>query len=344
MPGMAMKIALDAMGGDNAPEEIIKGAVEGARLYGFEVVLVGDEEKIKAEMGRYDLKGLNLPIVHCSQVIEMDEHPGVAYRKKKDSSIVVGLNLVKNGEAAAFVSAGNSGAIMTASVFILGRLEGADRPAFGSVFPARSGSAFLIDIGANADCKPVHLLQFGIMGSIYMEKVFGLDRPRVGLLSIGEEETKGNQLVLETHGLLKASGLNFIGNLEGKDITSGLADVVVMDGFTGNVTIKVAEGVSEFLGDIIKEALMSRLHYKLAGLVVKPALKLVAKRLDYTEYGGAPLLGVAGVSIVSHGRSNAKAIENALRVAGQAVRGGLVEGLKQGLAGQKPLAEPRPHL
>lgn len=341
---MSIRVALDAMGGDHAPAEVVKGAVDAARLHGLEVVLVGDEAKVKAELGKYDTGGMKLPIVHCTQVIDMGEHPGTAYRKKKDSSIVVGLNLVKKGEASAFVSAGNSGAVMAASLFVLGRLEGVDRPALGSVFPARGGKIFLLDIGANADCKPANLLQFAIMGSVYMEKVFGVERPRVGILSIGEEATKGNQLVLDSRPLLDESGLNFIGNVEGKDIPRGMADVVVADGFTGNVVIKVSEGVSEYLIEIIKEAIMSKLHFKLAGLVLKPAFKVVSRRLDYAEYGGAPLLGVEGVSVVAHGRSNAKAITNAVKVAGQSVESGLVGALRKGLSERKTLAEPRPHL
>ncbi|MBI2864689.1 MAG: phosphate acyltransferase PlsX [Chloroflexi bacterium] len=329
-----VKVALDAMGGDHAPEETVKGAVEAAKTGGREVVLVGDEGRIRAA-----LRGADLPIVHCTQAIDMDEHPGAAYRRKKDSSIVVGLNLVKKGEVSAFVSAGNSGAVMASSLFVLGRLGGAERPALGTVFPTASGKAFILDVGANADCRPGHLLQFAIMGSIYMEKVFGLRAPRVGILSVGEEETKGNQLVLESHPLLKQSGLNFVGNVEGKDVPKGIADVVVTDGFTGNVAIKVTEGISEFLLGMVKEAIASRLRYKLAGLVLKPALKLAAKRLDYTEYGGAPLLGVDGVSIVAHGRSNAKAIASALQVAGHAVEVGLVEALKQGLRERKTIEE-----
>lgn len=323
---MAVKIALDAMGGDHAPAEVVRGAIEAARSPAVEVVLVGDEHRIREIPGSQ-----NLPIVHCTQVVEMDEQPALAYRKKKDSSIVVGLNLVKSGKASAFVSAGNTGAVMAASLFVLGRLNGADRPALGTVFPTRSGKAFLLDVGANADCRPIHLFEFAIMGSIYMEKVFGLARPRVGILSIGEEAAKGNQLVQDSHRLLRKSGLNFVGNVEGKDVPQGIADVVVTDGFTGNVAIKVSEGVSELLLGLVKEAVASRLRYKLAGFVLKPALKLAVKRLDYSEYGGAPLLGVDGVSIVAHGRSNAKAIASALRVAGQAVEGGLVEALKQGL-------------
>ncbi|MDO8669897.1 MAG: phosphate acyltransferase PlsX [Dehalococcoidia bacterium] len=332
---MAVRIALDAMGGDHAPEEVVRGGVAAARSGAVDVVLVGDEGRISAVLKGLDAKGLDLPIVHCSQVVEMDEHPGLAYRKKKDSSIVVGLNLVKSGGASAFVSAGNSGAVMASALFVLGRLTGAERPALGTVFPTTKGQAFLLDVGANADCRPVHLLEFAIMGSVYMEKVFGLKAPRVGILSIGEEATKGNQLVLESHGLLKESGLNFMGNVEGKDLPKGVADVVVTDGFTGNVAIKITEGVSEFLLGTIKEAITSRLHYKLAGLVLKPALKLAAKRLDYSEYGGAPLLGVNGVAIVAHGRSNAKAIASALRIAGQAVENGLVESIRQGLLERK---------
>lgn len=241
------------------------------------------------------------------------------------------MGLVKSGAADAFVSAGNTGAVMAYGLLSLGRLPGVERPALSSVFPTLDGRCLILDVGANADCRPSHLLQFGIMGAAYMEGALGAPNPRVGLLSIGEEETKGNQLTLEAHQLLKQSGLNFIGNVEGKDIPKGLADVVVTDGFSGNVAIKVAEGVSEAVVALIRRAVTSRWYFKVAAAALRPAFRSVAKRMDYAEYGGAPLLGVKGVVIISHGRSNARAIERALEVAAQAVRGRVVETIARGV-------------
>jgi len=327
-----MRIALDAMGGDHAPAEVVRGAVESAREHKIEVVLVGQQEVIKPQIGLYDQTGLTLNIVDASQVVEMGEHPAMATRQKRDSSIVVGMNLLKEGKVSAFVSAGNSGAVMAAALLILGRLEKIERPAIGTVFPTSSGKAFLLDVGANADCKPAHLVQFAHMGSLYMEKVFGIERPRVALLSNGEEETKGNQLVLEAHQLLKKSNINFIGNIEGKDMPKGGADVVVCDGFTGNVVVKVTEGLSEMLFESLRQALTRQLHHRVAASILRPAFSDVRKQLDYTEYGGAPLLGVNGVVIIAHGRSDAKAIKNALSAAKQAVEQDMLTALKSEVA------------
>ena len=323
-----MRIALDAMGGDHAPAEVVRGAVESAKEHKIEVVLVGQQEAIRSQLDLYGQTGLALSIVDASQVVEMGDHPAMAIRQKRDSSIVVGMNLLKEGSVSAFVSAGNSGALMTAALLVLGRIEQIERPAIGTVFPTLSGKAFLLDVGANADCRPMHLVQFAHMGSLYMEKVFGIEKPRVALLSNGEEETKGNQLVQEAHRLLKMSDLNFIGNVEGKDIPKGVADVVVCDGFTGNVVTKVTEGLSEMLFESLRQALTRQLHFKVAASILRPAFSDVKKQLDYTEYGGAPLLGVDGVVIVAHGRSDAKAIKNALRVAKQAVEQNMLAALK----------------
>ncbi len=327
-----MRIALDALGGDHAPTEVVKGAVESAREHGIEVALVGQQEVIEPQLRPYHQAGMALSIVDASQVVEMGEHPALAVRQKRDSSIMVGMNLLKEGKVSAFVSAGNSGAVMAAALLVLGRLPRIERPAIGTVFPTSAGKAFLLDVGANADCKPTHLVQFAHMGSLYMEKVFGLGSPRVALLSNGEEETKGNQLVLEAHRHLKKSSLNFIGNVEAKDITNGAADVVVCDGFTGNVVIKATEGLSEMLFESLRRALTSQLHFKVAASILRPAFSEVRKQLDYTEYGGAPLLGVNGVVIIAHGRSDAKAIKNALRVAKQAVEQDMLTALKSEVA------------
>ena len=330
-----MRIVLDAMGGDHAPQVVIDGAVEAAREYGVEILLVGKEDVVRVELARHDTAGLSLPIVHASQVIEMEEHPAAAVKAKPDSSMVVGMDLVKRGEAQAFVSAGNSGGVMAAALFRLGRLRGIKRPALAVVLPFPSGPCLVLDVGANTDCKPEWLLQFGMMGSVYMERVLGVTRPRVGLLSNGEEETKGSIVVQEAHQLLKRSDLHFIGNVEGKDVPAGMADVVVSDGFAGNVAVKLTEGMAKMLLGLIKEELLRHPLTVLGGLLAKPAFEGVRKRLDYAEHGGAPLLGVDGVVIVGHGRSNARAIKNGVRVAVQAVEQGMLEAIKVGITGGK---------
>ncbi len=332
----AVRVALDAMGGDNAPGEVVLGAIQAAREYSMGVYLVGREETIRAELARHDTQGLDLPIVHTDEVIEMDEHPASAVRRKKSASMTLALQLVRDGMALGAVSAGNSGAMMAASLFTLKRIEGVDRPALGGVFPARDGVSLVIDIGANTDCKPEYLQQFALMGSIYMERIFSVSSPRVGLLANGEEETKGNEQVQQAHQLLKANaatlGLNFIGNVEGRDIPAGGADVVVCDGFVGNVVLKLSEGLAETLLGMIREQMTSSLPSKLAAAVLRPGLRNVFRRLDYAEYGGVPLLGVNGSAIVSHGRSNAKAIKNALRVARQTAETNVASAIAQGLA------------
>ena len=258
----------------------------------------------------------------------MDEHPVAAVRAKRRSSMVVGMQLVRDGQAQAFVSAGNSGAAFAAGLFVLGRIEGIERPALAAVFPTMRGPLLLLDIGANADVRPQHLRQFALLGSVYMEKAFAIARPKVGLLSNGEEETKGNLVVLEAHKLLRESNLNFVGNVEGRDLPLGeKADVVVCDGFVGNVAVKLSEGVSEMLFSLIRSEIQANFVRRLAALALKPAFRAVKRRLDYEEYGGAPLLGVRGVAIVAHGRSTAKAIRNALRVAAQTAEQGMVESI-----------------
>ncbi len=331
-----VRVALDAMGGDKAPGEVVLGAIQAAREYSMGVYLVGREDAIRAELAKHDTGGLDLPIVHTDEVIEMHEHPASAVRKKKNASMALALQLVRDGSALGAVSAGNSGAMMAASLFTLRRVEGVDRPALGTVFPTRNGVSFVLDVGANTDCKPEYLQQFALMGSIYMERIFSIASPRVGLLANGEEETKGNELVRQTHQLLKANaktlGINFIGNVEGRDIPSGGADVVVCDGFVGNVVLKLGEGMAETLLDILRTQMTSSLPNKLAAAVLQPGLRKVFRRLDYAEYGGVPLLGINGSAIVAHGRSNAKAIKNALRVAQQTSETKVVDAIAVGLA------------
>jgi glycerol-3-phosphate acyltransferase PlsX len=336
---MTVRIALDAMGGDHGPPELVKGALEAVREFGLEVVLVGREEEIRPLLPQDGVRGLGL--VNASEVVTMEESPAMAVRQKGDSSLVVGLGLVKKGDCAAFLSAGNTGAVMAAALFVLGRIPGIERPAVGGVFPTLQGRCMLIDVGANADCKPKHLLQFGHMGSVYMSKVFAIPSPRVGLLSNGEEEGKGNQLTIQAYALLKASSLNFIGNIEGKDILRGIADVVVTDGFTGNIVVKLGEGLNETLFGLMKQAVTSKPHFGLAAMVLEPAFQQVARYLDYTEHGGAALLGVRGVVIITHGRSNAKAVKNALRLAAEAVREGVVGAIEDGIGARQAMRTPR---
>lgn len=319
-----MKIAIDAMGGDLAPQEIVLGAIDACRELNAEVILVGLEPNIKGILDSKQITGLKLEICHASEIITMEDHPALAVKAKKDSSLVVANQLVKRGEAAAVISAGSTGAAMTASLLHLGRIGGIKRPAIATPMPNRLGVGVLIDAGANADCDSENMLQFAVMGSIYAEKVFGINKPRVGLLSIGEEETKGNKLTLETHELLKESELNFIGNIEGRDIHQGNCDVIVCDGFTGNVVLKLSEGLSSVLFGQIKAAVAANCLNTLGGLLLKPAFGKLKAQLDYTEYGGAPLLGLKGISMIGHGKSNAKAVKNAVRAAMKAVDQGVV--------------------
>jgi glycerol-3-phosphate acyltransferase PlsX len=329
-----MKIVVDAMGGDHAPGVVVDGAVRAAREFGMELVLAGRREVVEAKLSKHDTSGLALTVHHASQIIEMDEHnPAAAIRTHKDSSMVVGMDLLKRREADAFFTAGHSGGALAAALFRLGRIRGIRRPALSTIFPSDTpqGYCFLLDIGANATCKPEYLLQFAIMGSAYAERVLGVPNPRVAIVSNGEEEGKGNDLVQETVPLLKASALNFVGNAEGKDIPAGVADVVVTDGFTGNVIIKLAQGVSRLLLGVLKEEITSRGVSKVGAMLAKPAFDAVKQRLDYREYGGAPLLGVDGIVIVGHGRSDAVAVKNGIRLAAQSIENGVLDAIKDGI-------------
>lgn len=336
-----MRIVVDAMGGDHAPAVVVDGAVQAAGVLDAEIVLVGARAAVEAELQKHQ-PARTIAVVHAGQVIEMDEHPAAAVKAKKDSSMVVGMDLLKRREADAFFTAGNSGGALAAALFRLGRVRGIQRPALSTVFPSQTpqGFSFILDIGANADCKPEYLVQFAIMGSLYTERILGVPHPRVAIVSNGEEEGKGNQLVQDTVPLLKAAGLNFVGNAEGKDIPWGIADVIVTDGFTGNVIVKLAEGVSKFLLDMLKAELMSRNVAKVGALLAKPAFDHIRRRLDYREYGGAPLLGVDGVVIVGHGRSDAYAVKNAILLAARAVENGVQDAIKRGIGVPEPEAVP----
>jgi glycerol-3-phosphate acyltransferase PlsX len=327
-----MKIAVDAMGGDFAPQNIVEGAYLAAQEYGVPVVLVGDQEVVRKEIARHPgADSLPLTVVHASEAVGMDESPLTPIRKKKDSSIRVAYDLVKKGEAAALFSAGNSGAVLATAVFILEKLKGVDRPAIGTIFPTLKGWTLLLDAGANVDCKSFHLVQFAIMGEAYSKYVLKIKKPAVGLLSNGEEESKGNELIRETNALLRKSSIGYVGPVEGRDIFNGRVDVVVCDGFVGNAALKICEGLAEAIGAMIKEEVKGSFMAKLAYFLARGAVNDIKKKLDYSEYGGAPLLGVDGVVIIGHGRSSAKAVKNAIRLAHEYAQIGLPKLLVQSL-------------
>lgn len=337
-----LTIALDAAGGDHAPAETVRGAAQAAEELGVKVLLVGPRAAVEHELDRARVarRGLAsaLEVVPAEETISMDESPAVAVRSKRSSPPVVAAELVRDGQASGFVSAGSTGAVLASSLFVLGRIEGIDRPSLATIFPTVSGQCLMLDIGANVDCRPSFLAQFALMGSIYSERVLGVRQPRVGLLSIGEEETKGNQLSLEAFSLIRSLKLNFVGNVEGKDIPAGMADVVIADGFVGNVALKMAEGMASLAFQLIRSEAKKRPLAMLGALLMRPAFEGVRRRVDYQEYGGAPLLGVRGVAIVAHGRSKARAIRNAIRVARDAGQSGLVELIAEGIAAAPEIA------
>jgi glycerol-3-phosphate acyltransferase PlsX len=311
-----MRVALDAMGGDHAPSVNIEGAVETVNeCDDIDIVLVGNEELIGKELRNKRFAAGRVSIEHASQVVEMHEPATTAIRKKKDSSIRIGLGLVKSGRADAFVSAGHSGVIMATSLLLLGMSKGVDRPAIATLMPAVRDTFIMLDVGATVDCKPGNLLQFALMGNTYCQLILGRTDPRVALLSIGEEDTKGNELIKEAFKLIKKADLNFIGNIEGKDMFTGAADVIVCDGFIGNIALKISEGLAENILKMMKREITNISTGRLGYLLMKPAIKSFKRRTDYDEYGGAPLLGINGTSIISHGRSSSKAIKNAVAVA-----------------------------
>lgn len=319
-----MTIAVDAMGGDHAPGEIVRGALMAAQDPDLRILLVGREDAIRAAMGHSRHAG-SVETVCASEVIEMHESPAQAVRRKKDASMVVCGDLVRAGRAEAMVSAGNTGAAMAVALTKWGRIRGIDRPAIVTVLPTMKGRVVVLDAGANVDCSAQNLLQFGLMGSVYCESVIGVAEPRVGILSNGEEAGKGNEQIRAAYALLSESSVKFVGNVEGRELFHGRADVVVCDGFVGNVVLKVGEGVVELLKGMVKQELQSRPWLKLPAALLAPVVREIRRRTDYSETGGAPLLGVDGVCIISHGRSSARAIANAIRAAGEAVKHGIVE-------------------
>ena len=333
-----MKIALDAMGGDRAPLDIIDGAAEAARAAGgrFTVVLVGKSDDIGRHIEEEGLPTDNLEIVHASEAIGMSESPASAIRRKRDSSIAVATRLHREGAVDAVVSAGNTGASVASALLSLGRIPGIDRPAIAIFYPSRNGGTIVLDGGANADCLPVHLEQFAYMGAAYAELFLGRANPKIGLLSIGEEPSKGNELTREAHARIARSGLNFKGNVEGRDVIAGTVDVVVTDGFVGNVLLKFAESIVSYVGLLLREGIEGSLLAKAGAVLMKPAFDHLRRTLDYAEYGGMPLLGVDGVVIIGHGGSSAKAVKNALFAAERFVQNGVNRRIKEKVGGTGP--------
>jgi phosphate acyltransferase len=337
-----MKVAVDAMGGDHAPSAVVEGAVLAARAHAIEVVLVGVRPQVEAELARHRIRGLPLHVHHAAEVVAMDDHPAQAIRRKKDSSLRVAFDLVKTGHADAVVSAGNSGAFMAGALLVLGRLEAVERPAVASALPTVSGGrALIIDAGANTECTPVHLAQWGLCGEAYARNILGIARPKVAVLSNGTEATKGTDLTRGAYALLENAGVRFVGYVEGNDVFSGRADVIVTDGFTGNVLLKTAEGAAAGIAEMMRQEIASTAAAKAGYLLIKGALGRFKRRLDYAEYGGAPLIGVDGVAILAHGASNAVAIKNAVRVARDLVQEDLRAGLIEAAKKASVLAEKR---
>lgn len=326
-----MRVALDAMGGDEAPKEIVKGALRAIELYPEleKIILVGKEEEIKKYLTRKEKK---IEIVDAREVIEMDDHPAIAYRKKKDASITIATKLVKEGKADAIISAGNTGGQMASSLFILGRIKGISRPAIATPLPAIKGITLLLDSGANSDCSPENLQQFALMGSIYAKKVLKRENPKVALLNIGSEKTKGNELTIKTYEILEnMENINFVGNIEGREVPQGNVDVIVADGFVGNIVLKLSEGMGKAINTIIKDEISKSFVRKLGAFLMKDVFIGLKKKMDYREIGGAPLLGVNGISIICHGTSDSIAIHNAIRVAIRCKEEDYVEDIKNKL-------------
>lgn len=310
-----MKIVVDAMGGDHAPDVVIEGAIAAVKEYGVEVVLVGDQARIDALLAKSGFRSGKLTVCPSTEVIEMHDPAATSVRRKRNSSIVIGLKLVRDGKADAFVSAGNTGAAVCAGTLTLGLLPGVERPGIATVMPSLKGIFLIMDVGANIDPKPLHLMQYGIMAELYGREILGMKNPSVGLLNVGEEESKGTEFLKDSFELLSKTHLNYIGNVEGKHLFSGECDIVICDGFVGNVTLKVSESLGEAMQKFLKKHILSNPLGILGALLLRSSFRKFKKDIDYSEYGGAPLLGVNGVVIIGHGRSNAKAIKNAIRVA-----------------------------
>jgi len=326
-------IAVDAMGGDNAPRPEVEGSVLAAREYGVRILLVGQPHVVRAELAKHAAPNLPIEVVAASEVITMNDHPAQAFRRKKDSSVHVAARLVREAKADGLVSAGNTGAVMTVARFLLGTLESVDRVALAAPFPnAKGGVSVMLDVGANVDSRPEHLVQFAVMGEMYYRATFGSRKPRVGLLSIGEEESKGNELTREVNERLKGAHMQYVGNVEGGDLFSGNVDVIVCDGFVGNVALKICEGLAFQIFGLLRKSINSSLASQVGFLFSRGALKGLKKKIDYAESGGAPLLGVRGVCVIAHGRSNANAIKNAIRVASGLAKAHINEKIEEELS------------
>lgn len=325
-----MRILVDAMGGDYAPKEIVNGCIDAlAAAKGFDIVLIGDTEKIKETIKDRQYDHSRLEITHAAEVITNDDVPTKAIKAKKDSSMVKGFNLLKEKEGDVFLSCGNSGALMTGALFILGRIKGIDRPAFAPILPTKNGGAMLIDAGLNTVCKPINYLQFGIIGSIYMSEMFGIKNPKVGLLNIGSEQKKGNEALKQAHAALSASNINFVGNIEGNHFPQGAVHVAVCDGFVGNVLLKFLEGVGLFIFDEVKGMFTTNIFSKVSALLIKAQLRNFKKKLDVEEYGGTPILGVDGIVFKCHGNSRAKTIKNSIIKANNFAKTSFIGQLKE---------------
>lgn len=328
-----MRIIVDAMGGDNAPEEIIKGCVLASQEVHAEIVLCGSQEVIKKNLEELSYQGKNIIIRNTTEVITNEDTPTKAIKAKKDSSMVVGLNMLKQGEGDIFLSAGNTGALMTGALLLVDRIRGVDRPALAPILPSYKGPVLLVDGGSNANCKPENLLQFAIMGSIYMKTTYGIENPRVGLVNIGSEEIKGNDLTKQSFTLLQGADINFVGNIEGRDVPMGNVDVAVCDGFVGNVILKVMEGMGKVVSNLLKDEIKKSYLSKLGGFILIPTFRRFKKKLDYTEYGGALYLGIERAVIKCHGSSNAKAITYAVKQAEAFIRNNTVDSIRENLKG-----------
>ncbi len=332
-----VRIVVDAMGGDNGPEVVVAGAAEAVCEHPgrFEIVLVGQSDKIEPALSAFGEHRSSVEVVHASEVIAMSESPAMAFRKKKDSSIAVATRLVKEGKADGVVSAGNTGAMVTSALVTMGRLPGISRPAISSLWPNKKHGTIVLDLGANSECAPKNLLQFAVMGEIYARYQLGIDRPRVGLLNIGEERSKGNELVRKSYELLEQEDLNFVGNVEGRGVFEGEADVVVCDGFVGNIILKFSESMYSFLAHMVREQINKGVIAKAGALMMKGAFGGVRSQLDYAEYGGAPLLGVNGITIISHGRSSSRAIKNAILTAEKSIETEINRHIEERLKGAR---------
>lgn len=335
-----MRVAVDAMGGDNAPAVEVEGAVAACREWGIPITLVGDQQRLQTELDRHSCGKLDIRIHHASEVVGMHDSASDAVRKKRNSSVRLAFELVKDGTACAAVSAGNSGATMAAGMFVLKRIEGIERPAIAQVFPTLKGQTLVLDVGGNVDCKPIHLVQFAIMGEVYARYAMNISEPRVGLLSNGEEDSKGNELTRESNTILRKASINYQGYVEGRDIFAGVVDVVVCDGFVGNVVLKLSEGLADAAGKMLKREIIKSAVSKIGYLFVRGAFDRFKKIVDYAEYGGAPLLGINGVGMICHGGSNAKAIKNAVRFAHEYARSGLTEHVAKKIAENYAVSVP----